>query len=179
MLHLGFVWIKETRNHSRNVNKGMHPLTALTEKVQYILQCFVRAADPWWLLVGETDQTVCRPVPVSGSQNDPILWPRAATWCRRRPTVHAEVADRCGRRESRAVDTQMGSTDNFRVVGSKLLPPPNLHAHLWPLGADVAMEQRWRASSLFSSPGWCRWAMGCCSSTHLPDDLKMSRNYCW
>lgn len=90
----------------------------------------------------ETDQTVCCPVLVSDSQNDPILSSGAATRRHRRPTVHVEVGDRCGRRESRAVDTQMGSTDNFQPGGSKLLPPLNLHGCLWPVvAAAVVMEQ--------------------------------------
>lgn len=90
----------------------------------------------------ETDQTVYCPVPVSNSRNDPILSSGAETRCHRRPSVHAEVGDRCGVRESRAVGTQMGSTDNVQPVGSTLLPPLNLHGHLWPVVAAAVVTER-------------------------------------
>ena len=89
--------------------------------------------------MGGAGWTVCCPVPESNSQNDPILWSAAVTRCHRRPAAHVDVGGRCDRREPRAVDTQMGSTDDFRTLGSKRLPPQN------PLGvrpaAAVALEQ--------------------------------------
>lgn len=123
----------------------------------------------------ETDQTVCCPVPVSNSQNDPMPPSGAARRCHG-PTVHVEVGGRCGKRETRAVDTQTGSTDNFQASGSKLLLRLNLHRCLWPpVAAAVAIEKVYRASSLFSSLVRCRSALDCCCPT---DDLKMSRNLC-
>lgn len=89
--------------------------------------------------MGERDLIVCCPVPVSNSQNDPILSPEAARSCHRRPTARVAAGGRCGRRESTAVNSQMGSTDDLQPVSSKMPLPLNLHARHWPVAAAAAV----------------------------------------
>lgn len=96
----------------------------------------------------EMDYTVCCLAPVSNSQSDPILWSEAVTGFRRRPTADVELGGRCGRRESRVVDIQMGSTDNLEHLGSKHLLPLTFHG-LWP----AVVTECFHRASLFSSQG--------------------------
>lgn len=120
------------------------------------------------------DYTVCCPAPVSNSQSVPILWSVAATRLRRRPTARDEPGGRCGRRDSTAVDIQMGSTDDLQHLVSKRLPPLTFHG-VWPVAADVT--EHFQRASLFSSQGQCRLTLDCCYSTRQVNYLKMSKSY--
>lgn len=143
---------------------NIHYLIVITERLN--LQCLVWASDHWLLLVAEADETVCCLVPVSNSWKPPILLPGATTCYHCRPKVQAEAADRCGRRQSRAVDTQIDQAQCSKCL---------LDLHLRLDVADVVMDLFLMASFLFSS--WCKLALSCCCSAYLPDDLKMSTNY--
>lgn len=141
--------------------------------IRHILPCSGTGADLWWSgsSAVEMECTVCCPAPVSNSRSGPILWPAAATRFRHRPTARVEPGGRCGRRDSRAVEIQMGSTGELQHTGSSHLPP--LTVDVWPAAA-VATGHFQRASSS-SSWGRCRLTPGCCYSTHLLNDLKIKK----